>query len=619
MHCSADDTDLLTDELQVSAQTAFAAYLALRRRDRHGVIDPGATLIPTLMQAIADNPQLLRRPIAPITAILLAAGLERHGPDVGLAGVPWRPDEVKGWTDDQIRRRASAASFLVTARLDLDLAESGVADFLAAMADLPVLGFIAGQVEEQPPADAALELIARAATRPYDKAVVALLRARSAEGDGDSLAAERHIADALREHPQLHPALEDAGDYAADRGDASTADRYLHESGLPYDYPLREALGRLTREPAAPTLRERVPLMYARLLTFATRAANRGVEGQFRVTERESAVPLLLVDLAIFEGGLLQQYLEQRGPMLRDDERDLLERWRRATIRPYEVRATQPRVSVTFQPLTGGEAETVHDRRLSGSAKIGQLVVMRLLHDGTGPAVVSRTYVLDQARRDRLLEVFRDYSPRALVEFFDAPPAQVRLVNDDGHEVVMCTVTFEVPATGAAAAWRRLGALLTDNDGPNTLLWGRDLGEQILHLGTVARDGRLWTLNTASRERMAELEQFLFAVVPDARLVASTAEPAAVPAAGSPAPTGPFDRPVEELIQEAIRQYEQEWMDEKTPALGGLSPREAARQGLYLDTLELVLTALEQAGNTNTMNAARMRADLGLPDRRPDA
>ncbi|MDT7712618.1 MAG: hypothetical protein QOG46_1307, partial [Pseudonocardiales bacterium] len=118
-----------------------------------------------------------------------------------------------------------------------------VLDALTAATD-SALGFLSGRIECHTahggvvgPRLAALRAQARSRE---EKAAVALVAARAAEGAGDSETARDLINDALTVRPGLEPALHDGAQYAAARGDYVTADRYLRRAEQ--QSPLRPGL-----------------------------------------------------------------------------------------------------------------------------------------------------------------------------------------------------------------------------------------------------------------------------------------------------------------------------------------------------------------------------------------
>lgn len=66
-------------------------------------------------------------------------------------------------------------------------------------------------------------------------------------------------------------------------------------------------------------------------------------------------------------------------------------------------------------------------------------------------------------------------------------------------------------------------------------------------------------------------------------------------------------------LQDYVRGYEQRWLDESIPALGGVTPREAAADPTRRDDLVRLLDSFpDDDGEPGQMSATRLRADLGL-------
>lgn len=91
-----------------------------------------------------------------------------------------------------------------------------------ALADDSALDFLSGRIECHTASGEAVEP-QLAALRPQarsreEKAAVALVAARAAEGAGDSATARDLLDEALTLRPGLEPALHDAAQYAAARG-----------------------------------------------------------------------------------------------------------------------------------------------------------------------------------------------------------------------------------------------------------------------------------------------------------------------------------------------------------------------------------------------------------------
>jgi hypothetical protein len=616
---------------------------------------PGAALDDVLAELVAAQPGVLDEPMPPLRMMLATAGLEVVSGFVCLPGAPWDATEVAGMSAEEIRWLTIARGFLLTQE-GKEVSSEKLDMFLSVLTVSPVvLERVADEVESDPPEELLLQAVRRAAAKPAEQAVAALLAARVAEGNGQPGQAERLIEEALGHDPDLEPALRDAADYAATRGDAASADAYLHRVGEPPDVDLRRALRPLLvsptrtaprnspcpcgsgrkyklcclRTPSHP-LSTRAQARYASIATFAQRAPS--IPTVLELTEL--AVPeaaMFALDLAIFEGGILDDYLDERGDMLPDDERALVERWRSTPLAPYEVTAVQPGVSVTIRPLLGGDPVRLPDRSLSRGVRRLDLMVARVMDDGAGPALLAHPLRVDRLRRRALLEMFDSgYEPEEVAAFFGPQPPPV-LQNREGHLLTQCTATYDLPED--EAAWDRLAAQLED-DGPDRLLAVHELddGERVIR-GSVHRlQGRL-TVETNSVERLRDLQQQVLAAAPGAELVSESITPMEQllaerrrdsktgrdRQAGQPAFSAQGLPPEESaaLLDQVMREHERRWLDQQLPALGGRTPRQAvAEGGNSLAELNALLDDVQWRADTagGGMDARRIKSDLGLTD-----
>ncbi len=632
----------------MGALGAFADAAGVDEAEDEGPSDPGVPLDDVLADLLVTQPDVLDDPLPPLSLLLTAAGLEVVHGLVLPAGAPWDPDEVEGMSAEEIRWFALTRGFLWTHQANETSTEE-LDQFLTVLTLSPlVLERIADEVERHPVNAALLEAARQAAATPTRRAAAELLAARAAEGAGRPAKAEELVLEALDHDPDLEPALYDAADYAATRGDAAGADTWLRRAGASPDDGLRRALRPLLVSPPRTTPRNspcpcgsgrkyklcclrtpsyplsaRAQARYASLATYAVRAAS--IDDVRELVEL--AVPeaaMFVLDLAIFDAGIVDDYLDERGDLLPDDERALVERWRSVPLAPYEVASVQPGVSVTIHPLLGGDPVRLADRSLSRGVRRLDLLVARVLDDGDGPALLAHPLQVDRLRRPALLELFDGgYEPWEVAAFFGPqPPPALR--NHEGHLLAQCTATYEVP--NLTAAWGRLAAELADDDGPDRLLAVGELadGERVVR-GWVRRvEGRL-ELETNSVERLRNLQQQVLAAAPGAKLVSESIAPMQELMAGrcpdqqdeppaSPAPDLPPDAEAA-LLEQFMRRYERRWLDQQLPALGGRTPRQAvAEGGSALAELHALLDDIQWRGDATGggMSAARIRRHLGL-------
>ena len=617
--------------------------------------DSGAAMDDVLAELLLAQPGVLDDPMPPLGLLLTAVGLEVTHGAVMLAGAPDDPDEVADLTTEEIRWFTLARGFLWAQEADRVSAEE-LDRFLTVLTLSPlVLERVADEVERNPADAALLEAARRAAATPVRRAAAVLLAARAAEGDGRPAEAEELVLEALGHHPDLVPALRDAADYAATRGDAASADAHLRRAGAAPEDGLRWALRPLLispprtaprnspcpcgsgrkykqcclRTPSYP-LSTRAPARYASIATYATRAASTEIAREYaELVEPEAA--MFALDLAIFEGGVLDEYLDERGDLLPGDELTLVERWHAAPLAPYEVTAVQPGTSLTMRPMLGGDPVRLADRSLSSGVRRLDLLVARVLDDEDGPVLLAHPLRADRLRRRALLELFDGgYEPLEVAAFFGPQPPPL-LHNREGHLLVQCTVTYDIPEATVEAAWRQLTAELDEDDGPDgpdrLLATGElDDGERVIR-GSVHRQQCQLTITANSVERLGELQQQVLAAAPGSQLVSESIVPTEeLLAEGGRDPQAKGDRDAEAqqlgfspeeaaLLEQVMREYEQRWLDQKLPALGGRTPRQSAAEGgSALAELHALLDDIQWRGDNSGggMSAARIRHHLGL-------
>ncbi|MBW3555933.1 MAG: hypothetical protein KY454_03235, partial [Actinobacteria bacterium] len=234
-------------------------------------------------------------------------------------------------------------------------------------------------------------------------------------------------------------------------------------------------------------------------------------------------------------------------------------------------------------------------------------------------------------RHQSLVELLAD-SPTAaeLARWWSTAAAPPRLTNREGELAVLGRAVFEIDAGAGPEAVADALAGELERSGDDLVLLGElDNGEQVVR-GRVRVAGRRIVVEANSAERLEHLLELVERAAPQVNLVDSVAVPLA--------PTGPPDhgggvssQPValetEELAEatvaatdDRIRDYEQRWVDEAVPALGGLTPREAVADAAHRRSLLRLLAEMEGAGSAATadqpapagMDAARIRSLLGL-------
>jgi hypothetical protein len=618
------------------AALAGLAMFSMSPGDR----EPAAPIIETIGDLLASEAAPLDDPLPPLGPLLRSVKLEVRDGYVGVAGTPWDVRDIRGLEGEEIMEFSLASGALrLLGEVDgLDLA--GL--WKKITSSLSVLSRIADEVEFDPLEDEVLAVLRDAAATPAQRALTALLAARSAEGDDRPGDAEKLIGQALADDGGLVPALLDAGEYAACRGEVVRADSLLRRAGLTSDPGLRRQLrpllsipdgGKVGRNQPCPCgsgqkykkcclgsefhpLPLRASVLYQLLVTYAMRAAKR-MDVEMLAERCGSAAETMgaLMDLALFDGGIAGSFASERGTWLREDERELLAQWCQTPLRLYEVVSIRPGVDVTVRSLSGSEPEEVvlRDRTLSQSVRRLDLMLARLLEDGSGRHLFCDPFQVSRHRRPQLLDLLLagHTNPCRIAEFF-GPQRMPRLTNRDARELVQCSAAYEVPD----GDWTALADRLAE-DGDDRLVATR--GRAIR--GFIRRDGSRWIIEASSLERLRELQALVVEAAPQARLITESTVPMDKAIAGQPPASLPrlsenvSRDEIEQVTRTFMVQQEQQWIGKNIPALGGLSPRQAVeRGGAVLDALGALLDDFDwSARSPADMSGQRIRMLLGLP------
>lgn len=632
---------------RVAEACASAAGEALEGYGRGLTATPFRALHEVLISLLFTEREVFASPQPPLGRSLREIGLETFAGSVGVRGTSWNLSRLSPLSHAEAVAGTKATGLLLD---PAPLADQKARQALEYLTSSPaVTAFVGGEVERRTAQGTdlgdRLARIADVAQSPPERSAAWFLKAREAEGGGNSVAAETLIRHALAEQPRLTGALKDAAEYAVCRGDARAADGYLRQVDHPSSNVLRAALGRLLVPPKTATARnqpcpcgsgrkykmcclgkethplaDRAEALYALLATHAQRPAYTETLGVLiaRSGATEQAA-LLCIDLLLTNCGGTDRFLRLRGGWLRDDERELIESWREIPMGAFEVRDSSRGAGVTIRALPGGEPFFLKDRLFSSSARRLDLFIGRILHDGTRPRLLALPVPVDRGERAGLLDLLeRQPSAQELAEFVAPRPAPC-LRNADGHDYYDAEATWEVP--DEAAGWARLAERMTQTSDDSLELLADKDGRQACR-GQVRREGRQWTLSANSRERLAELAEIVRQAVPDAREVSTKAQRMG----GMPhrrAKTVMAESflvaPEADPGREVAREHTRAWVDMTIDTLG-MTPREAARAGgRARDGLEMLLDDLQwhayrraEAGDPPLMDVAWARRELGL-------
>jgi hypothetical protein len=394
---------------------------------------------------VFNDPKAFAVPRPPLGELLSAAGLDRQGGLVAAAEFDWdamwaeRRAEYAadladrhGLDDLDGRLLADLAVANITPELDDDLAERAAVAFTSPDATMAFLTTPLGPgADERSTASArrlAEAVVGRHPDRPPAGASVVL--GRLAEEAGDVTAHVAATANALEVDPTFRPALEDAAMFAADRGDARRALVLLDQIGgaigerrmllehfagpgrfrAGRNDPCPCGSGRKHKACCGPTsghpLADRAMWLFGRALSFARRtpqldvmmpifAAAQGID------DTHDDVPFdfgllaenVLFQLGLFEGCLLERFLDVRGQLLPADERELATRWVGHRHRLWTVDGVADGIAELLDPESRDRVRTP-SLVLSDQPEVGQVVFAIALPDGEAEAVFGDPFVV---------------------------------------------------------------------------------------------------------------------------------------------------------------------------------------------------------------------------------
>lgn len=488
------------------------------------------------------------------------------------------------------------------------------------------------------------------------QAALAWLQAAALERLGDVDGAEAGLEQALSLDPGFAPAACDLARFASDRGDLERALSLLRRSGAEPDDPLFELLqglrhtapsglgrndrcwcgsGRKYKQchqgREAPPLEERGGW----LIRKAAMATDGGPwryllleVAQARARWEESGMALLgaledplVMDVVLFEGGAFEDFLARRGHLLPDDERTMADQWLLVDRSLYDVEATDPGVSISVRDVRTGDHHLVRERTASRSLRPGELICVRIVPVGDTMQLMGGVEPVAVHQRDELLALLDDApDPIELVDLLSRRLAPPVLHNTEGHDLVMCEVEMSIGPAAAEMLTGRLGP--PEGDPPTWYQRVTTDGMERLRASYVLDGGDHLRIETNSIERADEAIALVRGLDPDAIVVADHRTPMtdlteamSRSADDGRAPAGNLlDDPPPELraqLQEMVRTWEDQWLDEPIPALGGVTPRQAAADPTRRGDLDRLLSGFPRSDEL-AMDPERIRGLLGL-------
>jgi hypothetical protein len=506
-----------------------------------------------------------------------------------------------------------------------------------------------------------LEPQAERAARP----ALRWLRAKAHEELGEADAAEQALRAAEQLDPAWPPTVIDLARLAGDRGDAAAGLALLKRLEIDMAPVLRQVLEQYRPAPTRMMprnqpcwcgsgrkfkqchlrqfdqlpLRKRAGWLYhkAMLHVFGTTWADLANElarlrTAYAETDREAQQLVddgLVLDVTLFEGGALADFVETRGTLLPEDEVLLAQQWLLIERSVFEVTAVEPGVSVSLRDIRTGDSAQVQEQTASRELRVGQLICTHLLPVGDDVSMYGGVEPVDLRYRDALVGLLDDEpDPEDLVAFLTRRFAPPTLQNTDGDPLVLgkAELRSDDPVGLMAALDQSYRREQPNPPEPTVAEWveTRTVDGLDRLTANLRLDGATLTITANSERRMdavlatvRELQPSLALVADertpmgDARAAARLAE--TLPASARDAAAALNDLPeVRAALAEHMRRYEEQWLDLPVPALAGRTPREAADDPTRRDDLLRLLANIPETDDSTAMSPARLRTALGL-------
>jgi SEC-C motif len=668
-------------------------------------IDLPVSIRQLVLALLARDRHFFDEPRAPVRELVAAAGLERRADEVAHSPELWRRDDELRQYRRVLARfddldEADAAISVITLFNEGDWGEAhrmrealSVLSGDAGGAEVVASELLGPELDESAEIAAQAGLAARFAERlmavarkPTELALARWLMALADERSGDVLGAEAQLHIAAEVSSDWGPAVDRLAWYLSDKGEADEAARLWRSIGVDEDDPrlhdLEPAAAPVERpgrnepcwcgsgrkyktchvgKPVLAPLPERLPWLARKAVSYLKRqsalavpdivavaSARAGGDTSEQALGKALSDPLTL-DLVLNEGGWFERFLEDRGPLLPDDEALLAASWLLVDRTIYELLSVRPGTGMTVKDLRSAEEIEVRERTFSHQASPGMLVCARAVPDGQAHQLLGGLFHVRVGTEAALLDLLDEADPEAIAEWvadLERPPV---LITREREPTVLCKAVVEVP--DEALARQVLDSHYRAHEGAT---WDElfEFGpDEYIVRATLLLDGSRLTIEANSEERMDRVLGVLETAIPELEILADertpldlakarrSSPPGPVPAhppgatlegddadsaqtIGAPRAGGTGASRQQEVLPVEVRQqlqerFEKRWCDEHVPALGGITPRDAAVDPSRREALERLLAELERANlrqpeEAIAMRPARLRKMLGL-------
>jgi hypothetical protein len=619
---------------------------------------------------LLDHPGILSAPTVPLSELLARAGLEQRGVEFAHEESVWRRahslDRIHRLydrlSDHDDRLRAGRVIGLLDAE---ERSSETMREALSTLRDPRLLSVLTDELLDFDDDDEQCDEVAEfaeallaSARRPADGAPARWLLAVVSERRGDPLAGQAQLDLAVRADPDFAPAIDRLAWYLSDRGDAVGAARLWRRLGLDEDdsVDLREIAafaqsgpsstgrnepcwcgsGRKFKhchlgEPPTFPLPQRVGWLCWKAVAYLERRGGETYGDVYQhavmradgddshaALDRAFSDPLVM-DVVLHEGGWFDRFLAERGALLPDDEAMLAAAWTLIDRTLYEVVESRPGEGMVVRDLRTADLVEVRERTFSRQARTGQVFCGRAVPDGETHQFIGGIVEVATGQEKDLLDLLDEGDGEELLAWVAARERPPRLVTREGEDLLACTVVVEVPDPDAA---RVVLDRVYDADGRHVWREHDELpnGESILRASITLEGGRI-TVETMSEPRVERVLGVLTGTIAGAEVISDERheiDPTKPPPGPTSPPLSKDDPAVKEMLRTFFAEREQAWCDEEIPALGGLTPRQAAADPAGREALERLLVEYgsyvdpEEDPELASQHPDRLRRLLGL-------
>lgn len=405
---------------------------------------------------LVDEPTTFDRPQPPLSELCERAGLELRGGLLGHDDSVWHEERraqrftrVYDWFDDDHERAREVLEILELAD-DPDLTDDQLRRALSRLLDDEIFWGTLDELVDRDDADdddvvAARDFAARmveVARTPSERMTAHFAAGVIDERAGDVVRAEAHFGHALDADAEWGPLVDRAAWYASDRGDARRAVSLWRLLESPDEEELRVVEACAQRLPAKrgrndpcwcgsgrklktchgdtpePTpMPDRVEWLATKAVGFLLRHGGEAEVDVFDLAIARSAEPddpdsvasaledPIVLDVALTELGWFDRFLNERRPLLPDDEAQLAASWLPVDRTVYEVEELRPGDGMVVRDVRTGERLDVRERTFSEEAAVGQQFCARALPDGVTHQFVGAVFLVAPGAANNVLEI----------------------------------------------------------------------------------------------------------------------------------------------------------------------------------------------------------------------